>query len=142
MLCQFQVYIEVIQLYIYIHPFHFSFFSHIGYYRKLNRVPCALQWELVGYLFYIQQCVCINPKLLIYPSPSPFLFGNHKFVFYVCKSVSVLQISPLVFFFFFVIPHASDIIGCCFCLTYFIQYDHLQVHSCCCKWHYFILFYG
>ena len=28
------------------------------------------------------------------------------------------------------------------CLTYFTLYDNLQVHSCCCKWHYFILFYG
>ena len=26
------------------------------------------------------------------------------------------------------------------CLTYFTQYDNLQVHPCCCK--YFILFYG
>ena len=23
-------------------------------------------------------------------------------------------------------------------LTYFTQYDNLQVHPCCCKWHYFI----
>ena len=27
-------------------------------------------------------------------------------------------------------------------LTYFTQYDHLQVHPCCHKWHYFILFNG
>ena len=26
------------------------------------------------------------------------------------------------------------------CLIYFTQYDNLQVHPCCCKWHYFILF--
>ena len=26
------------------------------------------------------------------------------------------------------------------CLTYFSQNDNLQVHSCCCKRHYFILF--
>ena len=25
-------------------------------------------------------------------------------------------------------------------LTYFTLYDNLQVHPCCCKWHYFILF--
>ena len=25
-------------------------------------------------------------------------------------------------------------------LTYFTSYDNLWVHSCCCKWHYFILF--
>ena len=28
------------------------------------------------------------------------------------------------------------------CLTYFTQYDKLQVHPCCCRWHYFVLFYG
>ena len=27
-------------------------------------------------------------------------------------------------------------------LTYFTEYDHLQVHPCCCRWYYFILFYG
>ena len=28
------------------------------------------------------------------------------------------------------------------CLTYFTQYDPLQVHPSCCKWHNFILFNG
>ena len=28
------------------------------------------------------------------------------------------------------------------CLTYFPQYDALQVYPCHCKWHYFILFRG
>ena len=28
------------------------------------------------------------------------------------------------------------------CRTYFTQYDNLQVYTCCCKWHYFILFNG
>ena len=27
------------------------------------------------------------------------------------------------------------------CLTYFTQYDNLQVHPFCCKWQYFILFF-
>ena len=30
----------------------------------------------------------------------------------------------------------------CLSLTYFSQYDNLQGHPCCCKWHYFILFYS
>ena len=37
MLCYFQVYTKVIQLYIYTYPFYFRFFSHIGYYRILSR---------------------------------------------------------------------------------------------------------
>ena len=84
MLCQFQVYSKVNQLYIYIYPLFFfflRFFSHICHYRLLSRVPCAIQQVLISYLFYIQQCVYVNPNLPIYPSPhlSP---GNHKFVFF------------------------------------------------------------
>ena len=67
MLCQFQVYSQVNQLYIY--PLFFSFFSHIGHQRVLSRVPCAIQQVLISYQFYIQQCVYVNPNLLIYPSP-------------------------------------------------------------------------
>ena len=77
-----------------IYIFFFRFFSIIGYYKILRTVPCALQQVLVVYLFYIQSCVSVNPKLLIYPSPHPpFPFSNHKFVFDVCESLSVLEIS-------------------------------------------------
>ena len=31
-----------------------------------------------------------NPKLLIYPPNQTFPLGNHKFVFNICESVSVL----------------------------------------------------
>ena len=41
MLYQFQIYTKVIQLYKYL--FFFKFFSHIGYYRILSRVPCAIR---------------------------------------------------------------------------------------------------
>ena len=71
-LCLFQVCSKVIQLYMYTYPFFFRFFSHLGYYRILSRVLCVIQQVLVDYLFYIQQCVYVNPKLLIYPSPLPF----------------------------------------------------------------------
>ena len=43
MLCYFQVYSKMVQLYIHIYPLFFRFFSHIGYYRMLSRVPCAIQ---------------------------------------------------------------------------------------------------
>ena len=32
-----------IYTYIYIYMFFFRFFSRIGYYKILNRVPCAIQ---------------------------------------------------------------------------------------------------
>ena len=38
----------MIQLYIYFF-FFFRLFDLIGYYNILNRVPCAIQWVLVGY---------------------------------------------------------------------------------------------
>ena len=53
------------QLYVYM--FFLRFFSIIGYYKILSIVPCAKQQVLVVYLFYRQQCVYVNPKLLIYP---------------------------------------------------------------------------
>ena len=46
------------------------FFSHIGYYRILSRVPSPVQLVPVVYLFYIQQCVYINPKLLKFIPPT------------------------------------------------------------------------
>ena len=39
-------------IYIYIYIFLFRFFSLIGYYKILSIVPCAIQYILVGYLFY------------------------------------------------------------------------------------------
>ena len=64
-------------LYIYISRkrekqlFCYRFFSHIGYYRILSIVPCAIQQVLAVYLFCIQLCVYINTKFLIYPSLIP-----------------------------------------------------------------------
>ena len=42
MLCLFQVCSKVIQLYMYIYLLFLKFFSHLGYYRILSRVPCAI----------------------------------------------------------------------------------------------------
>ena len=42
-LCWFQVYSKVNQLYMYIYPLFFRFFSIIDYYKILNIVPCAIQ---------------------------------------------------------------------------------------------------
>ena len=41
-----------------IYPFPVRFFSHIGYYRILSRIPCAIQEVLVIYSFYI--CVHVH----------------------------------------------------------------------------------
>ena len=42
---------------------HILFFPHIGYYRIWSRVSCVIPYFF--YLFYKQQCVYVNPNLLI-----------------------------------------------------------------------------
>lgn len=59
---------KVAQLYIHIHLFFCRFVSIVGYYRVLSRVPWAIPQTFVGYLFYTQECVYVNPKYLRYPS--------------------------------------------------------------------------
>ena len=53
--------------YIYIYLFFSKFFSHLGCYRILNRVPCAIQSVLVGYL---------NKTVFAYQSQSLTLFTS------------------------------------------------------------------
>ena len=59
-----------------------------GYYQILNII--SLCYAVGSYcLLYIQR-VSANPKFLIYPAP--FHFGNLRFVLYVYRSLSVLQV--------------------------------------------------
>ena len=79
---------------------------HVGssWTRDGTHVPCIgrrilnhyATKEVPAYLFYIQQFVSANPKLLIYPPPPLSPFGKHKFVFCVGESVFVLYISSFV----------------------------------------------
>ena len=86
----------MIQLYIYIYPLFFRFFSHIGHYRVLSRVMCAIQQVLISYLFYIivyysylfilQQYVYVNPNLPVYLPPPPqavFFFFNYYYYLFI-----------------------------------------------------------
>ena len=52
------------------------FFSIVGYYKILNIVPCAIQYDLVVYLFYTEYCVSAHLKLLIYPSSLELCFSH------------------------------------------------------------------
>ena len=63
----FQVYSKVIPLYIYTSLFFFSFFSHLGYYSIVSRVPCDIQEVLVGYLF-LNRAVCTALQLILIPN--------------------------------------------------------------------------
>ena len=43
MICEFQVHNKVIHLYIYMYLFFSKFFSHLGCYITLSRIPGAIQ---------------------------------------------------------------------------------------------------
>ena len=80
---------------------HLRFFSHKVHHRALSRVLCAIQQFLsyishlfLIYLFYIQQNIYFSPNHLIYPLPH-LTPGHHKSVFYICNSISALQIAAL-----------------------------------------------
>ena len=101
----------------------------------------AMQWVLIHYLFYSQQCVYFNgdsnPKLLIYPSPSLPLVTR------ILISVSVnlfCFVNNFICMVLFQIPHISNITACLSLssLLSMIISRSIQVH--CCKWHQFILF--
>ena len=127
------------------------------------RCHCLLQWYVLRYVYDVlptfhdclryvsvrywiySKCllflclyVAASVKLLIC-SP-PFILDNHKFIFYICESVSVLWIIPL-----YCLPDPThtrchDI---CLCLTCFPSCADLQVRlSCCCKRRCFVLLYG
>ena len=73
---------SVIYIYICIYPLFFRFFPHIDHYRVLS----SLCYTVCPYqLFYIQQCVYINPNLPI--CPFPLFLLETMFVFYICDSV-------------------------------------------------------
>ena len=85
----------------YVYIFFFRFFSLTGYYEMSNIILCALQWDLVGDLFYIQPCMCVNPKPLICPCLTPFPFGNCQFVFCLWVYFCIVNKFVCIFFFFF-----------------------------------------
>ena len=80
--------------------------------RVFSRVACAWQQVLISYLFYIQQCVYVNPSLPIYHPPiTVSLFSTSLTQFPLCKQV---------LFTIFQISHISDIILVFLCLTYLV----------------------
>ena len=107
MLCWFLLYGRVVQLYIYTYTLFFRFPSHLGHHGALSCVPCAVRQVLISCLFFMWWCIYVDPNLPVRPTPL-FPLGNCKFVFYICRSISPLQISSSVPF--LQIPHISDMI--------------------------------
>ena len=125
MLYQIQVYSKVIQLYK-----HIYFFQIIFPYSLLQNVEYSFLCYTVGpcwlSILCIVVCICQfqTPNL----STPPFPFNNHKFVFYVCGSISVLCISS-----FFCKEKRSSSDPVLYFARYFLKYcyhcNHAQPHS-------------
>ena len=76
--------------------------------QKSNEQSSVLYSRSLLAIYFIYSSVYMSiPTFQLIPSPdSPP--GSHKFVFYICNSISVLQVSSFVPFFY--IPHVSNII--------------------------------
>ena len=69
----FLLYSEVNQPYIYICPLVCRLHSHLGHFRGLSSILCAIQKVLTSCLYNIYiLCLYVNPSLLIYPSLLPY----------------------------------------------------------------------
>ena len=87
------VYVYIyIYMCMYISPL-FEFLSHVAHHRILDRVPCAIQYVLIGVLFYTQYQygIYVNSNLSISPThPLSHLVSMHLFstsvsLFLLCK---------------------------------------------------------
>ena len=103
------------------------------YHRILNIDLCAILEGLVAYPVYIVKLISANPDFLYHLSPNSFLPGNQKSVLCICVSVSKICSFAIIQF-----PHISDIVWY-LSLSDFTEYDKLQLHPFCCKWHSFVL---
>ena len=65
------MYSKVIQLYIYMYLFFFKFFSQLGCYRIVSRVPCAVQYSLLVIHFKYSSVYLSTPNSLTVPPPHP-----------------------------------------------------------------------
>ena len=116
---------------MYISIFFFNSFPLQLVTRDQTQVPMLYSKFLLFNLFYTWQCASVNPILLIYPSSSLSfvtisLFFMSISLFLFCKQVDLCNC-----FRFHIGVTSYDI-----CLSDFTQYDHLQAHPCCWKWHF------
>ena len=51
----------------YIHIHYFRFFSHIGYYRILHRIPHAMQQEIISLVSLGERIGCVCPSYFLPP---------------------------------------------------------------------------
>ena len=82
--CQFLLCCKVTQSYTNIHSSFFLILSSILVYpRRLDRVPCAAQQDLMADPFSMSQFASMNPKRPVHPTPFPLPLGNPKSALHV-----------------------------------------------------------
>ena len=94
------------------------------------------RFSLVIYFIYSSVYMSIPISQFIPTLPSPLV--NHKIIFYVCDSISALQISSSVPFFW--IPHISISMSFSFWPTSFCMTVSRSIHVSI-KWHYSVPLY-
>ena len=118
MLCSFQVYSKMIQLYIQIHiHLLFRIFSHIGH-KLLSRVPSSIQQVLLVFVVQLLSCVqfFVTPWTAAYQAPlssTPFC-SLFKFMSIECMVLSIFpELSrTLLYFMPAVIPKTPSFSLC------------------------------
>ena len=85
------------------------FFSMLLYYKLLNIVPCAVQQDLVVYLFYISSLYLLIPDFQFIPHPtSPQTPGNQKPICCICVYFCFTDVFTCAMF---QIPCIRNVIG-------------------------------
>ena len=138
MLCQFLA-IQQSESVIHIHIATLFYISFPFMSLQSTEFPVLHSQFLLVTYFINNSVYIVSPNLPIHLTLPPHL-GNLEFSFYLCESISPLQISSSLPF--FQILHISSITFVFLFLTYLALYDSLQVRPHLCKWHCSILFYG
>ena len=93
--CQFMLYSKVTQsyIYIYIYVFFFTLSSIMFHHKSLDRVPWAIQQDLIAYPFQKQEFASIKPRLPVHPNrPTPSLATTSPF----SKSMSFFSVERFI----------------------------------------------
>ena len=148
MLCQFLLYNKLNQLYAYVYP-HIppllslpqtliSPLQVVTKHRADLPVLCSCL-PLAIYFTFSSVYMSMLLSHFVPAYPSPFLcpqVHSLRLCLYFCPAPRFIR----TIFFLDSIYMCQHTVFVFLFLTYFTQYDNLQVHPYCCKWHYFILF--
>ena len=85
-------------------PIHTGCVADFKFFFEFKFIYFFIQQVFISHPFYTHQCIHVNCNLAIHhtpPTPPPLSpIGVHTFVLYICVSVSVLQTSSYVPFFY------------------------------------------